>query len=178
MARRYRYKGNRSGKNFYRGKIIRCEVGRISGFESRSRRTRGSKKEGERSGISSIRREGGRFATVSQPLFFAFSPNGGGWKRITAIKRKGRRGEEEGRRIGEDGSEPAKLPELSMHPIMEMRPLAALENYVDVMRDTPFFVHPTRPPPPPPRLSPLPSPLLSLPPELQLENSFRLISNS
>lgn len=48
----------------------------------------------------------------------------------------------------------AKLPELSMHPIMEMRPLAALENYVDVMRDTPFFVHPTRPSLPP-RLSPL-----------------------
>lgn len=47
MARRYRYKGNRSSKNFYRGKIIRGEVGsngRISGFESRSRLARGGRK--------------------------------------------------------------------------------------------------------------------------------------
>ena len=33
-------------------------------------------------------------------------------------------------------------PQLSMHPIMEMRPLAALENYVDVMRDTPSSYSP------------------------------------
>lgn len=54
-----------------------------------------------------------------------------------------------------------------------MRPLAALENYVDVMRDTPFFVHPTRPPP---RLSPLPSPPLPSPshPRFNLKTVFGL----
>lgn len=56
---------------------------------------------------------GGRFATVSQPFFFfsSFSPNGGGWKRITAIKNgKGGKEGRGGRRIGEDGSEPSQAP--------------------------------------------------------------------
>lgn len=114
---------------------------------------------------------------VATPFFRLFSE----WGRLEANYRdkeeekegRGEEGREEGRRIGEDGSEPAKLPELSMHPIMEMRPLAALENYVDVMRDTPFFVHPTRPPP---RLSPLPSPPLSSPshPRFNLKTVFGL----
>lgn len=46
------------------------------------------------------------------PFFFSpFSPNGGGWKRITAIK-NGEGGKEGrgGRRIGEDGSEPSQAP--------------------------------------------------------------------
>lgn len=66
-------------------------------------------------------------------------------KRASAEKGEGER---RGRKIGvggiteerwRKGRMEANQPssQLSMHPIMEMRPLAALENYVDVMRDTP-----------------------------------------
>lgn len=66
-----------------------------------------------------------------------------------------------------------------MHPIMEMRPLAALENYVDVMRDTPSSYIPLDH-----RFRDLldffsPSPFLPAALiEVQVENSFLLILNS
>lgn len=50
-----------------------------------------------------------------------------------------RRCERSAAKKGWSGSKPSSQPspQLSMHPIMEMRPLAALENYVDVMRGIP-----------------------------------------